>query len=224
MEENGGSMTVRMRTDMAMVWLQIGHASLARAQRARAAATIQQPAPEFERPLEAEFHSSMVAIAAAAFAVDAFYGQVVAFIAGPGAGKFRSFKGRIILALRRVWGGRKRRGRAAQVIDTLSLGFRFNTSRLAPKVRALYKLRRGLVHPESIEAPSEPHPTGPSTQVEAVRFSLEPARESLETAVELLSTCIRNPKPANATVVAWCRTYARAADLYEAAAAAAGVT
>jgi hypothetical protein len=135
-----------------------------------------------------EYLASLVAVPAAAFAIDAWYIEVmdrIPFVPSqpPPSNRFGW-----------VWG-------------TLSKGFAPGraSNAWAQAIKRLYKLRDDVAHFRSEWLPLQPHPSG-RTHVSAqnVIYSAEEAERSALIAVEVICGCLRNPRPTNVELVEWC--------------------
>jgi hypothetical protein len=150
----------------------------------------QEPAPA----MLTELLASMVAISAAAHALDALYGQLVTpdiKMAGPRDDKRREAHIRECLKRRFDTGKRD--------LEWVS-GF-----------QRLFDLRDAAVHAEEKPLPAVPHPSGVSNagQVNA-DYSAEEAVKAVDLMLDVLNTCVQNPKPSDAEAKAWAVSHWRA--------------
>ena len=152
----------------------------------------QEPAPA----MLTELLASMVAISAAAHALDALYGQLVTpeiKAAGPGDDQRREAHIREFLKRRFDTGKRDR--------EWVSL------------FKRLFGLRDAAVHAKVELLPAVPHPSGVSYagQVNA-DYSAEEAGKAVDLMLDVLNTCVQNPKPSDADAKAWAVDYGRAVE------------
>jgi hypothetical protein len=133
-----------------------------------------------------EFKAALVAVTAAAFALDAFYNVVR--VQGQVPEPRRDKKYRRLLAI-------------------LAEGFALTDKQLEtwrPQVRDLYHLRNAAVHHESKFRPSYEHPTKKShVGYEHTQYTCEAASKGVDLALELLSTCIASGDPTWPELDAW---------------------
>jgi hypothetical protein len=139
--------------------------------------------------IDRELKPSMVAIAAAAHALDALYGEVRDLALPPN-----------ILA---TWRDRRARpSRPRQINEVLKQGFDIGRAdRFEERLdKLISELRGQAVHPEtSSNAPSR-HPLGVGVAREYVLYRCETATEAVALLMDVLETCAANPKPA---LTAW---------------------
>jgi hypothetical protein len=129
--------------------------------------------------LEREMHPSMVAIAAAAHALEALYREIMGLV------QPESIKS---------WEKARKRGRWSEIRAALELGFEAEPGRWGSQLRRLFKLRNGLVHPETAFAETVPHPLGVNTAPEYVDYSSETATWAVDLLLEILTTCSEVPR------------------------------
>jgi len=134
-----------------------------------------------------ELLASMVAISAAAHALDALYGQLVSpeiKASGPRDGTRREAHIRECLKRRFDTGKRD--------------------SDWAVQFRQLFDLRDAAVHAEVKDVPSVPHPSGVTNagQVNA-DYSAGEAVKAVDLMLDVLNTCQRGPKSSDAGAKAW---------------------
>jgi hypothetical protein len=143
----------------------------------------QEPAPA----MLTELLASMVAISAAAHALDALYGQLVTpeiKAAGPGDDQRREAHIRECLKRRFDTGKRDREW--------------------VSRFKRLFDLRDAAVHAKVELLPAVPHPSGVSNagQVNA-DYSAEEAVKAVDLMLDVLNTCVQNPKPSEAEGKKW---------------------
>ncbi len=150
-----------------------------------------QEGQKFAEALGRETRSSMIAVSAAAHAIDAFYGATKRYIPIPKA------------TLDAWLAGRTRR--RSQILETLKLGFtlRSKGNSWCIEFSWLFDARDAAVHFEEQAQDFVPHPTGTSTTKEHVTYSLESAKRSVDLLLDVLSTCQQNPKRRHAELAAY---------------------
>ena len=129
------SATVTIGTHLWMHWPHIAFDQEKIAARAREELLALGPSdPDFGRALERETHASMIAVSAAAHAIDALYGEVAPLIPLPDGMADR-------------WKA-NRTARPSRILETLQVGCRLGkrTSEWPPAFRELYTLRDAAVH------------------------------------------------------------------------------
>lgn len=165
--------TIKVRTRLAYQWAMIAvdHEVVARAARADGIAR----AVGVGEAIERELHASMVAIAAAAFAIEAWTKAVESYLPTP---------------------TKRARMSHTQVVRTLERGFDVDASRdrWITELFWLFKVARDeLVHPVEVETEPVPHPTGTRTTVESALYSSETTTRAVDLMIEVLQTCFANP-------------------------------
>jgi hypothetical protein len=141
--------------------------------------------------LSSELLAAMVAISAAAHALDALYGQLVT-------------------AQIKANGPRGDVGRAAHIRECLKR--RFNTGKKDREwVEAfgwLFSLRDAAVHAEEKHLPAVQHPAGVgySGPLNA-DYCAEGAGRAVQLLMDVLETCVRNPKRSDSGAVQWAKDY-----------------
>jgi len=177
-------------------WLSIALARLGDVRAARrrliGAVAAADGAAESEALAE-EFQASLQTIAAAVFALDAFYGVICHMINVPKADK---------LARRQ-----RRAGRAVWVADAIGRASRTpNDVRktMTESVRTAYQLRDDAVHPHFVAEPYAVHP-GLNQAVPQLyaHYTLELSHGAVAWAAEAIMWVVDHPQPRNATVCAF---------------------
>jgi hypothetical protein len=141
-----------------------------------------------------EFLASLVAVSAAAHALDAMYGQ-------------------LITPELRGAGPKDDAGREAHIRECLKR--RFATGKRdatwITEFRWLFGLRDAAVHAEAVQSPSVPHPSGitHSGQMNA-DYSAESSVRAVDLLFDVLTTCRDHPKPADRDVRKWAADYSPA--------------
>jgi hypothetical protein len=156
--------------------------------------------PEMGDAFDAELRASMVAVVAAAFAIDAMFTKVADLLGGAAA---RS----------------KRAARVGEVIETfkraIDLGNR--TQRWQTEIAELFCWRGNIVHFRGTPTPGLPHPTGMATVTgEAATYTAGRATKAVDLALEVLTTAQREPRQGHAGLVEWATRDAHVADWLEA--------
>lgn len=184
------SITAKIKSNFDIKWFRIAleheRAALEARDRAEAAAEGSQ---EMGRAFDDELRAAMVAIAAAAFAIDALYATVNDMLDAAQRPTFaRGVKrpGRIVETLKRA-------------LELGKLGAEWQT-----KVPGLFDLRDELVHFEGEFHEGALHPTGKSNvSIENVRYTAEAASAAVDLALEVLATAYRSPRSTHAALVTW---------------------
>jgi hypothetical protein len=183
-----GPVTAEVRTDTWHHWLAVATDA------AGAAATAHERAvaagddnDAFGEALEQEFRASMTAVAAAAFALDAFYGSTVAHV--PDA-KVRCTT------------------RAATILETFKRAYEMKPPAGESARRLLWDLfrfRHQAVHPPAEFVEPVAHPEyGRGMEPRFVMFRAENAIRSRDGAHLIIWHCLHNPCKAHAALVEWC--------------------
>jgi len=183
------SMITELRTDIFDHWLRIAEEASGQSEAARKAAI--EAAPDdtetFSNALQREFEASMVAVAAAAFAIDAFFASVVEH--APGA---------------RV----SAKARHATILETFKRAFSLSQAQLTAlrePLRIMFSLRREAVHPPATWAEPVLHPAFDlGMEPRFVKYRAENAVNAQLLARKLIAVCVRNPKARYPALVAWC--------------------
>jgi hypothetical protein len=188
--------SIAMGTHMWIHWLEIG------AERERAACEARTrsvglgiEAAEFIDKISAELHASMVAISAAAHAIDALYGEIKPLVPVPAA-RLSAWE-------------QNRAPRYSRILETLKIGCKLGakTNRWPAEFKALYQLRDPVVHHELKLLPPVPHPNRlTSVAQEVADYCVGNVAKSLDFAFDVASSVIRAPRiPA---LVTWANTMA----------------
>lgn len=184
------SMITELRADTFHHWLKIAEEASSDAEAARRIAVDANADDDeaFNSGLEAEFQASMVAIAAAAFAIDAFYSSVIEH--APSA---------------RV----PANSRPASIIETLKLAFSLSGTQqdaLHEPIRTLFRLRDQAVHPPAAWVKPALHPAfNLGMEPRFVNYRVENAINAQLLARKLISTCLQRPKPGHSDLAEWCQ-------------------
>lgn len=183
------SMIPELRADMFPYWLQMAEQSSLDAEGARRE-VLDAGADEnekFDDALEREFRASMIAVAASAFALDAFYASVV--LHAP-ATKVAS------------------RSRDGSIFETLKRAFTMTASQqtnLREFLRILFRLRDEAVHPSAAWASPVRHPVfGLAMEPRLVHFRAENAVNGQLHAHRIVWFCLHKPKKKHKDLVTWC--------------------
>jgi len=172
--------TVLVRSHLWIWWAEIAIDQLRQARAFRAQAIeVRASGDESSRFAELigqETKAAMVAIAAAAHALDALFGAVRELV--PEAKTNRRWS-TILETLKRT-----------SVIKGSAGGGRW-----AREFEWLFDLRDSALHFQESQAETVPHPTGTNTGPENVLYSLEPAERAVALLLEVLETCTADPRP-----------------------------
>jgi hypothetical protein len=190
------SVSVELGRDIWPVWLDIAVDKTATAEAAHSellAAIEAKDNDQIANALDTESQSSMVAVAASAFALDAFYAAV---------------KGHIpeLPEQQASW---KASGapRATYISETLIRGFRLSSQgkrMVRTDVKKLFQFRGWAVHPHAGFRPPLHHPDlGTGVDWWYATYTAKLAHEATHMAVSLVGQCMRQPKPIHAELVEW---------------------
>jgi hypothetical protein len=177
-----GSITIHVQTRLMLHWARIAIDHERRAAEARAIlVTEAQEAKSTGAGIELdrEMHPAIVAIAGAAHALEALYREITGLVQPESV---------------RAWERAARRGRWSQVRAALEIGFEVEQGRWGSQLRRLFKLRNGLVHPETAFSETVPHPLGVNTAPEYVDYSPETATWAVDFLLEILAACCATPR------------------------------
>jgi len=182
------SMITEVRTDTFHHWLQIAAQASDDAADARNAAIEAGDDDEvFNRALEREFRASMIAVAAAAFAVDAFYGSVL----------LHAPQTRI-----------DAKSRDGSIFETLKHAFSLSGERqaaLREPLRVMFRLRDRAVHPRAAWVAPTRHPVfNLLMEPRFVEYTVENAVNAQLLARRLIWACLQAPKREHIDLAAWC--------------------
>jgi hypothetical protein len=183
------SMITEVRTDTFSHWLGIAAeaADAADAARIEAVAADREDNEAFSAALEREFRASLIAVAAAAFAIDAFYGSVIAH--APDAKVAAST-------------------RPASIFEALKRAFKLSAKQQAAlhePLRIVFLLRDQAVHPPAEWVQPALHPAfNFGIDPRFVNYRAENAVNAHRLAHKLIHVCLRQPKAKHAALVEWC--------------------
>jgi hypothetical protein len=187
-----------VRTELWFVWAEVAEEHEATALRAReeVRASISSAGRAFG-PLEIEVKASMVAVSAAAHALDAF--ATAAREAGV-----------IDDAVIEGWRAH-RTPRAGQIHETICRTFNVRSwsRRWAKELQWLFRLRGETVHFQSDWAALERHSLGFDTSPVAATYTVEASSRAVDLLLEIVATTTGRPKK-NPDVVKWCQTWSHA--------------
>jgi hypothetical protein len=179
--------TLLLQQNLELTWFRIAveheHAALEARGRAEAAiARSEDVGPAFDD----EMRSAMVAIAAAAFAVDATFVKVSDLLDAAQRPQIEQRLDRLVETLKAA----------------LQLGRR--TQRWQTDIPALFRLRRQMVHFRGEATPGLLHPTGAANvSREAGTYTAEQASRSADLALEVLTVAYSSPRPRHVALVRW---------------------
>lgn len=175
--------------------MKIAHERLREAQDARAQiVTAPGYGQQMINGLDDELENAMVAMAAAAHAIDAFYGSV---------------RDRVQLPehLLKAWEDKcKRPKRPGRILETLKAGFDLAAKGnvWAGAFPELFQKRDFALHHESEAAAPVEHPTGRTyVSREQGTYTLEAANDAISLAHDVIATCLDSPRPTQPKLVEW---------------------
>ncbi len=183
-EANGAVVSLLTGTQTAIHWAQIAVSNAHAARRARQGlADAQRRGSPLEFALAAELHASLIAISAAAHAVEALFAELKPLVVTADAAK------------RWKQNGTKRRG---QIRETLRQGFRLVGEHWGRDFDWLFDLRNAALDPGL--AAGDPHagshPLGIGAAPEFCEFTSEQAERAARLVVDVFRTCAAYPWPA----------------------------
>ena len=174
-------LSIAMQQIMWARWLEIAADNLAATQNA-----FEQICAGAGEHLTAELRYSLVAITAAACAVEAVYEDVKYLIPKPSRTKGTVAAEQIGNGLVQAFGLKDRA--AAECLEDVGW---------------LFQRRNQAVHPYAELKPPRPHPAGFSTSAEASRFNAPESRKALLVALSVLAYAAEPPDPANRWIRRW---------------------
>lgn len=184
---SGAVARLSVTTSFLLHWSDI---AIERAAAARRARSEEEASRASGRPstdaLQRELHASMVAIVAAALAIDALYGAV------------RDDAG-VPAETRERWRANET-ARWKRILETLKHGFRVGPDAhgWSAELRWLFDLRDRAAHfEERVREPVE-RPLGGYPAVERVEYAVESADRAVDLLLSILSACALRPKPGTA--------------------------
>jgi hypothetical protein len=144
-------------------------------------------------PYEAEFHASLIAVTASAFALEAFANHLTEWLgASVPRTVVQKYNGRVPAAVK--------------VIEVVKDSFAVSAHEAywSSEASTLFELRNDVVHFKPTWNELVSHPTGKSHVVrETVIYSAERASSSVALAIEILTTCLHSPRSDRPQVVEW---------------------
>lgn len=188
LDESGkptSSLTFEVLLDVWPYWLDVGMNHTREATHARLQLQETDPSDDKAKAvlLSEECQSSMVAICAAAFAVDAFYGALMSR--------------RDLSRLAAVWRV-ARTPRHAQMFEALRQSFSMSNSEakaIRQAIRELFKFRDWAVHPPAEFKAPIAHPViGSGVEWRFVAFSAPNAKKSIVNATKAIRLCLDRPR------------------------------
>jgi hypothetical protein len=186
--KSAGQIRSELRNDIFHHWLRISEQEAERAQRARnvAEGATDRDGQEFNDALDDEFRASLLAVAAAAFAIDAFYASAI----------HQAPETRVVS-----------RTRDASIFETLKRGFALTGRQqkaLRKPIRALFRARDEAVHPPTRWAVPISHPAFKvGMDPKLVAYRAEVGREAATLAQQIIWTCLQVPKQRFPELTAW---------------------
>ena len=196
----GGSVEVKIASNLWMTWYYVAADHAAQAAEARER-SINAPDGSHEMGVafQDEFHAALVAITASAFAVDAWALAV--------EDQDRAAPRPVPEPDEPCDPPPPRSGRAGAMTELLKSRFdlgRFG-AQWGKQIKRLFQLRVSAVHFRSEFFPPQPHPTGKSNvSSEQTIYTAEEARRSVVLALEVVSVCIAQPRPQFPETAKWC--------------------
>jgi hypothetical protein len=188
------SLTIRVASNFWVKWAEIALAHGRDAMDGRERAVAAEPGSQaMGEAFDDELQAGLVAVVAAAFAIDAWY--IAVRDMAPLSTKTESGL-RASSSPRRAW-----------VIETLKAGFATGPTGASwgRGISEVYKLRDRAVHHTSDFHETTPHPTGLSNvSRENSTYTAEVAAAAAGLAVEVIATCLANPRSKLPDLVAWC--------------------
>jgi hypothetical protein len=187
------SLNIQMRSRLFLYWSRI-------AVREEAASWAARQEAEDERSrsasaqiagfLQREQDAALVAICAAAFALDAFYGDLNELQLVPAQ-------------VKTIW-RLKRTPRHAQVLETLKRGYKVGrvSKAWSNELEWLFGLRDSAVHFEGHFAETALHPMGTGISADVAEFSPESSTRAVDLMMAVLKTTTHNPKQLTAELSA----------------------
>lgn len=187
-------MITELRVDVFPEWLDVAERAAKDAETARAIAvkaSEEEDANEaFSNAIGDEFRTSMVAVAGAAFAIDAFYGSVLQHASSAKV---------------------EARSRASCIFETLKRAFSMTSAQqeqLHENLRPLFRLRDSAVHPPASWTKPVKHPAfNVGMEPRFVHFRAENALNGQTFARNLISYCLRSPKDKYNDLAEWCESW-----------------
>lgn len=179
--------TLLLQHNLEMTWFRIAveHEQAALDARSRHEAALAR-SEDVGQTIDDEMRSAMVAIAAAAFSIDAMLVKVDDLID-------ESERPRV-------------EGRVDRIVETFKAAVQLGgrTQRWQCAIPALFKLRGGMVHYRGQATEGLPHPTGAvNISREAGTYTAEEASDSVDLALEVLTVAYRSPRQRHAALVEW---------------------
>jgi len=185
---------VEVRLDTWQHWLRIAIMNVYAAHRAHDRLLTPRDERAKARALESEFRASMIASAAGAFAVDAFYASVKDRLP-PDPEK------------EAAW-AKNRTPRPRRIAETLRTGFRLTSTGfskvLRPNLKKLFELRDWAVHPPARFGEPLVHPDlGIGADWRFATYTASTCTEATRVALSLVSQCCKVPRPNHAELSEW---------------------
>jgi hypothetical protein len=175
---------IKIQTRLMLHWARISVEQERLAREGRAA--LAEQAEEARRrgedlhlELDREMHPAMIAVAGAAHALEALYGEI---------------RGLVQPESVEAWERVRQHGRWAEVQGALVLGFEVEPERWHSELGHLFKLRNDVVHPKTALKEAKQHPLGVNTAPEYVAYSAEGAARVVALLLDVLTTCVDVPR------------------------------
>jgi hypothetical protein len=182
-----GPASVLVRTRFVFLWAEVAIEQELRAREGRAQLERVHATREEPFNMRAELQPAMIGVAACAHSLDALYAELAELVEPETPTKRKH-----------------RRGRWARIADVLALSVNADVHEWRPRLRKLFeKLRNPAVHPNATDERPVPHPVLPTNVPPAYAvYCVESVKESVDLLLEILSTCVRSPRP---SIEAWAR-------------------
>jgi len=187
------SASIQTTTHLWLIWASIAVNQGIAARRARDGALRASDSAEVSHWLRKEFDASLVAVAASAHALDAFYGSTA-----------------VPQSLRDTWFG-KRTKRHGKIREALKLLFKTGPvqTQWVTDFEWLFDLRDAAAHPEESPQQTVHHPLGTNTAPEFVDYSMESAARAGDLMLAVLRWCTDNPRSSQPTALQWAAAHER---------------
>jgi hypothetical protein len=198
----GAKLRIKSNFDVKWFAIALEHEIAALEARDRAEAA-PEGSPELGAAFDAELRAGMVALAAAAFAIDALYTKLSDMLDPDDRVRARDRAGYVVETLKTA-------------LDIGKLGQAWQTS-----IPALFDERDALVHLRGDLHRAGLHPTGKAyVSHETVRYTVESTSNAIDLALEVLTTAYRSPRSNRRAIPRWSENNAHVPQQLEAARAA----
>jgi hypothetical protein len=177
-----GTPTIQIRSYVYYTWAEIALEQEELARVARGNLLDATDSAVGSEHLHGEYRAAMQAVAAAAHSIDGLYG--------------------VFAPPYRREGPRQR-----VILERLKLRFALGKKghTWLPQFDRLDDLRDSAVHPGFVAREPEPHPTGSNVSHENSTYAAEAAVRAVDLLLDVLTTCVASPKPAETDAVTWAK-------------------